>query len=101
LENQDIYLWIKRWTRQGNLSVVGISNVLEPEYSREIYGSFWRVLMDATDIGHIKSLSFRGPRFETRYPETKHKQNLGIEALSTKTHVVDVINICKMNLRKK
>jgi hypothetical protein len=41
-----------------------------------------------------------GPRFETRYDKTKHKQNLGIEALSTKTHVI-VINIWKMNLRKK
>jgi hypothetical protein len=53
-----------------------------------------------TEKGHTMALSFRGPRFETRYSKTKHKQNLGIEALSTKTHVVDVINICK-NLRKK
>jgi hypothetical protein len=41
-----------------------------------------------TEKGHTRTLSF-GPRFETRYVETKHKQNLGIEALSTKTHVVD------------
>jgi hypothetical protein len=52
-----------------------------------------------TEKGHTMALSFGGPRFKTRYSETKHKQNL-LEALSTKTHVVDVINICK-NLRKK
>jgi hypothetical protein len=75
--------------------------VLEPEYSREIYGLFWRVLMNATNIGHIISLSFGGPRLETRYVETKHKRNLGTEALSTNTHVVDVINIWNMNLSKK
>jgi hypothetical protein len=57
--------------------------------------------MNATNIGHIISLSFGGPRLETRYVETKHKRNLGTEALSTNTHVVDVINIWNMNLSKK
>jgi hypothetical protein len=75
--------------------------MLEPEYSSEIYGLFLRMLMDATDTGHIISLSFGGPLLETRYVETKQKRNLGIEALLTKTHIVDVINICKMNLSKK
>jgi hypothetical protein len=55
--------------------------------------------MDATDTKHIISLGFESPRLETRYAEIKHKHNHGIEALSTKTHVIDVINIWKMNIR--
>ena len=49
--------------------------------------------MDATDKGHIISPGFESPHMETRYVETKHKRNIGIEALSMKTHVVNVINI--------
>jgi hypothetical protein len=75
--------------------------VLEPEYSCEINGLFWRVRVDSNRKGHTIALSFGSSHKETSYVETKHQWNLRIEALSTKTHVVDVINIWKMNLRKK
>jgi hypothetical protein len=73
----------------------------ELEYSCEIYGLFWRVLMDANGKGRMMALSFGGPRLETRYAETKHKWDREIEALSMKTHIVDVINFGKLNLKKK
>jgi hypothetical protein len=58
---------------------------------------FGECLWMLTEKGHSMALSFGGPYFETRYVENKHKQNHGIEALSTKTHVIDTINIWKMN----
>jgi hypothetical protein len=42
--------------------------------------------MDATDTRHIISLSYEGPRLETRYVETKHPWNLGINTSSSHQH---------------
>jgi hypothetical protein len=46
--------------------------------------------MDATDKGHIISHGFGSPHMETRYVETKHKWNIGVEALSMKTHIINI-----------
>jgi hypothetical protein len=62
---------------------------------------FGECLWMLIEEGNTMALSLRGTHFEKTYAETKQKQNLGIGALSTKTHVVDVINVCKMNLKKK
>jgi hypothetical protein len=42
--------------------------------------------MDATDRGHIIPLNIEGPRRETRYVETKHSGNLGINTSSSHQH---------------
>jgi hypothetical protein len=57
--------------------------------------------MNPTDIEHIKSLSFGGPRPETRHVGTKHKRNFGIKTLSMETHIVKDISIWKLNLKTK
>jgi hypothetical protein len=57
--------------------------------------------MNPTDTGHIKSLSFGGPRLETGHGGTKLKRNLGIKTLSMETHIVKDINIWKLNLKPK
>jgi hypothetical protein len=73
---------------KGKLAVVGISDVLELEYSCEICGLLWRVRVDANEKGNTMALTFRSPRLQTRYSETKHKWNLGMKTLSMETHVV-------------
>jgi hypothetical protein len=62
--------------------------VLELEYSCEIYGLLRRVRVDANRKGHTIAFTFKGPRLETRYSETKHKWNVGIKTLSMETHTV-------------
>jgi hypothetical protein len=49
--------------------------------------------MDANGKGHTMELTFRGLCLENRCAETEHKWNIEIEALSMKTHTVNVINI--------
>jgi hypothetical protein len=57
--------------------------------------------MEATDTRYIIAPGLGSPRLRTRYDETKHQWNLGIEDLSMKTHVVGVINIWRLNLKKE
>jgi hypothetical protein len=42
--------------------------------------------MDATDRGHIIPLNIEDPCRETRYVETKHPWNLGINLSSSHQH---------------
>jgi hypothetical protein len=42
--------------------------------------------MDATDRGHIIPLCIGGPQRKTRYVETKHPWNLGINTSSSHQH---------------